>query len=185
MNIKQFQIGWIILLVLAIGIIITIASSVNPGKIDPTSQTVGPMNSSVITNQNIPEVTGYIDDSANLLDADTKASLTTTLTEFAKTDKGELAILTVPSMNGLNIEEFGIRVGEKWKVGKAGIDNGVIIIIALSERKVRIEVGRGANITDAQAGQILDNKMVPKLKQGDWNGAVKAGTEEIILLMNK
>lgn len=185
MTLKQFKIGWIILCIMAIGIIITIASKAKTPNIDPESQTVGPMNSGVIASQDIPDVIGFVNDSANILNETTKASLISTLTEFTKTNKGEIAVLTVKSMNGLNIEEFGIRVGEKWKVGKAGIDNGVIIIIAYGERKIRIEVGRGANITDAQAGQILDSVMVPKLKLSDWNGAVQDGVNSIITLMNK
>jgi len=177
--------GWIVLAILFIFILSEALKAIDKNKIDPKTLTTGPANSGVIIDQEIPNVIGYIDDSANILSTETKVSLTALLTEFAKGDKGEIAILTVPSMNGLTIEEFGIRVGEKWKVGKAGIDNGVIIIIALNERKVRIETGRGANITDAQAGQILDNKMVPKLKKGDWNGAVQDGVQEIILLMNR
>jgi uncharacterized protein len=174
-----------ILLFLALAFIILMLVLSSKTKVDPKTITAGPANSGVIVNQNIPDVVGYVDDSANILDTSTKVSLTALLTEFAKGTKGEIAVLTVPSINGLTIEEFAIRVGEKWKVGKAGIDNGVIVIIALNERKVRIETGRGANITDAQAGQILDNKMVPKLKQGDWNGAIQDGVQEIILLMNK
>ena len=184
MNTKSI-IGWIILAIIAIGIIITIASKIDTSNVDPQSQLIGPAYSAIISGQEIPNVTGYVDDSANLLDAATIASLTTTLTDFAKSNKGELAILTVKSMNGLTIEEYGIRVAEKWKVGKAGVDNGIIMIIALSERKVRIEVGRGANITDAQAGAILDNTMVPKLRNSDWKGAIVDGTQAIIQLMNK
>ena len=176
--------GWIVLAFLAMGIITVIATKINI-KADPATLVTGPANSTIITGQEIPDVVGYIDDQAGLLDQTTKDSLTTTLTNFAKTGKGELAILTVKSMNGLNIEEFGIRVGEKWKVGKAGIDNGVIIIVAMGERKVRIEVGRGADITDAQAGQILNNVMVPKLKLNDWKGAITDGSNSIIQLMNK
>lgn len=156
-----------------------------PLNIDPKSQMTGPVNSGVLEGQNIPEVIGFVNDHANLLNESTKSKLETTLKTFSESKKGELVILTVTTMNGLSIDEFGIRVGEKWKVGHAGIDNGIIMIISTGERKVKIEVGRGSEITDAQAGQILDTYMVPLLKQDKWAEAIIAGTEALITLINK
>lgn len=149
------------------------------------SVNTGPANSTVLVGEEIPAVSGYVVDNAGIIDASAEESLITKLQKFDETDKGQIAVLTVKTLNGLSIEEFAIRVGEKWKVGDATVDNGVIVIIASDERKVRIEVGRGASITDAQAGQILDDAMVPKLKRADWAGAVNDGVDEIIKLLNK
>lgn len=150
------------------------------------SQLTGPALSGAIPGQDIPDISGYIVDQADLIDAQTEAELTPKLAAFSKSGYGEMAVLTVKSLNGLSIEEFGIRVAEKWKVGKNGRDDGVIIIISSGDRKVRIEVGRGViNITDAVAGRILDEVMVPKLKSGDWSGAVSAGVDALIKLTNK
>ena len=150
-----------------------------------SSTSVGPTTSSDIMGQDIPVPTGYIVDYAGILDEKTVETLTEKLIAFAKGDNGEIAVLTVNSMNGLSIEEFGIRVMEKWAVGKSGKDNGEIIIVSKGDREVRIETGRGSVITDAQAGEILKTVMVPKLKAGDWAGAISDGIDELIKLTNK
>lgn len=148
-------------------------------------ETQGPAFSSTVPGQEIPVPTGYVNDNAGLIDEKTQAVLEDQLKQFADSGKGELAVLTVKTMNGLTIEEYAIRVAEKWKVGGRDTDNGVILIISTDERKVRIEVGRGAAITDAQAGKILDDVMVPKLKRADWAGAIYDGVDAIINLVNK
>jgi len=152
---------------------------------DPKSQVTGPASSGAITGQDIPEITGYVNDGADAIDAKAELAVTQKLEAFSKSGHGEMAVVTVKSLNGLSVEEFGIRLAEKWKVGKAGKDDGVIIIISSGDRDVRIEVGRGANITDAQAGKILDDVMVPKLKSGDWSGAVASGVDSLIALISK
>lgn len=154
-------------------------------KVDPQTQITGPANSGVIAGQDIPEAQNYVNDNANIIDATTEATLNTNLKAVSDNGKAEIAILTVNSMNGLSIEEFAIRVMEKWKVGKAGKDNGIIIIIAVQERKVRIETGRGSTISDSQAGNVLDTSMVPLLRNNNWSGAITAGVDALITLANK
>lgn len=166
-------------------VLITVITFNTDTNIDPNSQLTGPINSSIIQNQDIPEATGFVNDYGNIINEVIEARLESTLKLHSESNGTEIAILTVNSMNGLTIEEYGIRVGEKWKVGKNEIDNGAIIIIAVSERKVRIEVGRGLNITDAQAGQILDEKMIPFLKNNKWEQAIEAGINELILRTTK
>jgi len=173
----------IITIIVVIGLIIF--SFIDLNKIDPTTQTAESTNSSIIAGQDIPMPTGYVIDNANLLDTQKASLLTDKLKLFADSGHGELAVLTVNSMNGLSIEEYGIRVAEKWKVGTNTKDDGIILIIALQERKVRIEVGREAAITDAQANTILTDIMVPKLKTSDWAGAIEDGTTAIINQISK
>lgn len=149
----------------------------------PTEPT-GSATSSVVPGEDIPSPVGYVNDFADVMTPDLKASLETKLSTFVKEGHGEMTVLTVKSLNGLSIEEFGIRVGEKWQVGSASKDDGIIVIISTGDRKVRIEVGRGAEITDAQAANVLSTVMVPKLKNSDWNGAISDGVDALIKLMN-
>lgn len=141
--------------------------------------------STEITGQNIPDVVGYVNDEAKILNEIDEVQIKQKLQVFSESDKGEMAVVTVNSLNGLSVEEFAIRLAEKWQVGKEGKDDGIIIIIAKQERKVRIEVGRGTNITDSQAKQVLDDVMIPKLKEGDWAGAIDSGVESLINLANR
>jgi len=138
--------------------------------------------STVIQNQNIPEPTGYVVDKADLIDENGEKFLTESIKSVVDHGKSEIAVLTIDSLNGLSIEEFGIRVAEKWKVGKYGVDDGVILIISKKDRKVRIELGRGSKITDAQAKDIINNKMIPKLKAEEWEDAILDGIGALINL---
>ncbi len=125
----------------------------------------------------IPDATGYVNDYAEIISDETQAKLEEDLKSFIP----EIAVLTVKDMQGLTIEEYGIKVAEKWKVGDEDKDDGVILIIATGERKVRIEVGYGseAKINDAKAGRILDENVVPHLKNGDWEGGILEGVLKI------
>lgn len=127
-----------------------------------------------------PEPTGYVVDSANVLNGEAKAALEKQLSDYAKSG-GEIAVLTVESTSPLTIEEYGVNLGNKWKVGKKGLDNGAILIIATQDRKVRIEVGSGAEgqLSDSKAGKILDDSVIPYLKTNDWNGGVVSGVNAI------
>lgn len=134
---------------------------------------------------NIPEPTNYVVDSANIIDDNVEIQLNQKLKEFS--NKGEIAVLTIDTISPFSIEEYGVKVGDKWKVGKAGLDNGAIIIVVAKDRKVRIETGRGTEslVTDAQAGYILDNDMIPLLKVGNWTGAINKGVDSLINQMSK
>lgn len=174
--------SWPIYTIVIVGVIILALGWVAVTNDDTVK---GPSESVEIVGQEIPMAVGYVTDNAELIDAKTQEALEDQLKQFADSGSGELAVLTVKSMNGLSVEEYAIRVAEKWKVGGRDTDNGVILIISTDERKVRIEVGRGAAITDAQAGKILDDVMVPKLKRADWAGAIYDGVDAIINLVNK
>lgn len=98
--------------------------------------------------------------------------------------KYQFGVAVVKTTYPLTIEQYGIRLAEKWKVGKAGLDNGAIIILATQDRKVRIEVGYGleGNIPDAVAGRVIDVSMIPFLKSSDWFGALNSGIEALSVL---
>ena len=95
---------------------------------------------------------------------------------------GILSPAMTQKLEGDVIEDFSIRVAEKWKIGQKGKDNGIILLIARDDRKVRIEVGRGleGKVTDLVSGRIIRNSIIPYFKSGDYDNGVWAGTADII-----
>lgn len=126
-----------------------------------------------------PEPTGYVIDNAKILDQSTIDKLTTDLTAFDST--AQIAVVTVPSVEPVGIEEYGIKLAEKFKPGYEGKDNGIIFIIAYNDHKMRIEVGRGLEekLTDTEAAHILDDVVKPLFKASKYNEGVLAGVEAI------
>lgn len=137
-------------------------------------------NSPAIPGTIIPDATNYVVDTTGQLTTEELAALDAKLKSL---DDGthQIAVLMVDTTAPLSIEEYGIRVAEKWKVGDKGLDNGAIIILAVNDRKVRIEVGYGleGDLNDAKAGDIITNVMTPLLKQGKWADAISAGIDSI------
>jgi uncharacterized protein len=162
-----------IIFVVIIGAIILINSAGVSPQISSTSTV------------SIPEASNYVVDTTGTLKQETVDKLNTDLKNFD--GKAQIAVLVVNSTEPDSIEQYGIRVADAWKVGYAGKDNGAIVILAIEDRNVRIEVGQGLEgiITDADAGRILRNVMVPLLKTGDWDGAILAGVYELKNQLNK
>jgi uncharacterized protein len=130
----------------------------------------------------VPKLQGYVNDYAGMMSPSVKSKLQEELGAFEQSDSTQIVILTIPSLEGENIEEFGIKVGETWKIGHLGKDNGAIFIVSREERKIRIEVGRGleGKLTDLMSGRIIDQVIKPKFKQGDFNGGFVAGISALI-----
>jgi uncharacterized protein len=118
---------------------------------------------------------------ANLLTPEASARLEQKLAGFERETSNQVVVLTVPSLQGDNIDQFAIRVAEQWKPGQQGKDNGVLLIIAQNERKVRIEVGMGLQgvLPDVTASRIIREIMRPHLKNGNFDQAINAGTDAI------
>lgn len=129
-----------------------------------------------------PPLRGHVNDYAGLLSPGTAASLERLLSDFERSDSTQIVVLTIPDLGGESIEEFSIRVAESWKPGLKGVDNGVILLVAKSERKIRIEVGRGleGKLTDLVAGRIIRADMAPRFKAGDFNGGISAGVAALM-----
>lgn len=127
-----------------------------------------------------PEPSNYAVDSAGILSVEQLAELNTKLATM-DTDAHQFGVVVVKTTQPLDIEAYSIKLAEKWRVGKEDLDNGAIIVVATEDRKVRIEVGYGleGDINDAAAGKILDDSMVPLLKQGDWYGAINSGLDAL------
>jgi uncharacterized protein len=130
----------------------------------------------------VPPLTGRIVDLAHLLPADVAASLSAELAEHERKTGNQIAVLTLPSLEGEPLEEFSHRVSTTWKLGREGTDNGVLLLIVPSERRIRIEVGYGLEgaLTDAKSSQIIRLEIVPHFKSGDFAGGITAGLKAIM-----
>jgi uncharacterized protein len=117
-----------------------------------------------------------------MLSPSTKRQLETVLEDLERTDSTQIVVLTLPSLEGENLEAFSIRVAEKWKIGQKGLDNGAILLITLKDRKLRIEVGYGleGRLTDLVAGRIIRNVIVPRFKAGNFDQGVTDGVAAMI-----
>lgn len=126
-----------------------------------------------------PEPDNYAVDVAGALTPEQLIDLNAKL-KTMDSDKHQFGVVIVETTQPLSIEEYGIKLAEKWKVGYKGLDNGAIVILATKDRKVRIEVGYGleGDINDAKAGRIIDN-YIPSLKVGDWNSAIIGMVDEL------
>lgn len=129
----------------------------------------------------IPPLRAHVNDYAGLLSPETARLLEEELTSFERTDSTQIAVLTVPSLEGEPVEGYSIRVVEAWKLGQKGKDNGVLLLVAKNEHKLRIEVGRGleGKLTDLVSGRIVRNEIAPLLRRGDWDAGISAGVHAI------
>ncbi len=130
----------------------------------------------------VPPLTGRIVDLAHVLPSSTVESLTAQLAAHETQSSNQVAVLIVPSLEGESLEEFSHRVATSWKLGQKGTDNGVLLLVAIRERKVRIEVGYGLEgvLTDARSAQIIRNEIVPRFRSGEMAGGVTGGINAII-----
>jgi len=129
----------------------------------------------------VPYLSGRVDDRAGMLGAGFETQLDGRLRQLEEETGAQVAVLTIPSLEGDPIEDFSIRVVETWKLGRAGADDGVLILIVRDDRRMRIEVGYGLEgaLTDAQAGRIIDALMAPRFRSGDFEGGVDAAVEAV------
>jgi uncharacterized protein len=130
----------------------------------------------------VPPLTGRINDYAGILSPGAKASLEQKLAGFERDQSTQVVVLTIPSLQGEDIDQFAIRVADQWKIGQKGKDNGVILIMAQAEHKVRIEVGMGLQgvLPDITAARIIRDVMRPYLRSGDFDRGVEAGIEAVM-----
>lgn len=130
----------------------------------------------------VPPYRGYVNDYAGMLSPEATGQLEQALTGFDQSDSTQVAVLTIPSLEGEDLEGFSIKVVEKWGVGQKGKDNGVLLLVAKQERKVRIEVGRGLEgvLTDLVSGRIISQVISPAFKAGQIDEGFLAGAAAII-----
>jgi uncharacterized protein len=130
----------------------------------------------------VPQLKGRINDYASMLSPDTEKRLESALEEIEKSDSTQVAVLTIPSLEGEVLEEFSIKVADAWKIGQKNADNGVILLISKNDRKLRIEVGRGleGRLTDLVSGRIINGEIIPRFREGNFDGGIEAGVMAIV-----
>jgi uncharacterized protein len=130
----------------------------------------------------VPKLQDRVTDLAGVLDPGQISTLDSQLQELENTDSTQIAVLIIPSLEGESIEDYTIRVAEAWKLGQKKKDNGVLLLIAINDRKVRIEVGYGleSSLTDIQSNRIIRNDIAPLFRAGDYYGGINAGIAGII-----
>ena len=129
-----------------------------------------------------PPLSGWVVDAANILSPQTEAALTTKLQGLEQSTGRQLVVATVPSLQGYEIEDYGYRLGRTWGIGEKGKNTGALLLVAPTEKKVRIEVGYGLEpiLTDALSSVIIQSAVLPRFKAGDLEGGVSAGTDALV-----
>ncbi len=125
----------------------------------------------------VPRSQGYVTDLAQLIDTTTERKLEQYLRSFEDTDSTQLVVLTIADLDGLSVEQAALEVAEQWQIGQREHDNGVLLLVARDDRKVRIEVGLGleGRLTDLLAGRIVDQELLPRFRQGQYTDGIVAG----------
>ena len=131
--------------------------------------------------QTFPKFTGLVTDAANVLPGDRRAALEGKLEALQQQTGNQLVVATVPSLQGDSVEDYANRLFRAWGVGLKGADNGVLLVVAPTEHKVRIEVGYRMEpvVTDALSSVIIQQKIVPAFKAGDIPGGIEAGADAL------
>ncbi|OHA17720.1 MAG: hypothetical protein A2664_03855 [Candidatus Taylorbacteria bacterium RIFCSPHIGHO2_01_FULL_46_22b] len=126
--------------------------------------------------------TGFVNDFANLLTTDEIELLETQLRAFEASTTNEIALVTINSLEGDTIEGYAVSLFADWGIGKKDQDNGILLLVAKDDRKVRIEVGYGLEgaVPDATANQIIQKDILPRFKADDYSGGIQAGIENLI-----
>ena len=130
----------------------------------------------------VPALTAPVTDVAGLLKPDQSAALDAKLRAFEQSRGSQVAVLVVPSTQPEDIEQYGIRVADAWRLGRKGVDDGAILIVAVQDRRVRIEVGYGLEgvLPDATANRIIEEAIVPQFRAGDYYGGIAAGVDRML-----
>jgi len=137
---------------------------------------------SILFGADIPYLTGRITDNAQLLSPAVSQSLSESLKAHENRTGNQIAVLTIPTIDGESIEEYAVEVFESWKLGQKDKNNGVLIVVVPNDRRMRIEVGYGleGTLTDGMAGQIIRTVMTPKFKNGDYDGGIADGARAVM-----
>ena len=139
----------------------------------------------------VPALTGHVTDQAGMLTPDQHAKLEAVLTDYEAKSGSQIAVLLVKTTEPEAIEQYGIRVVDQWKLGRKGIDDGVLLLVAKDNpsalRRLRIEAGRGVQgvLTDAQSKRILQDVIAPHFRQEAYYDGLVAGVGSIATLLNK
>jgi len=133
----------------------------------------------------VPPLKARVTDLTRTLTAPQIRTLEARLRDFERGKGSQIAVLMLPSTEPETIEEYSIRVADAWKIGRARVDDGVILVVAKNDRKLRVEVGRGLEgaIPDAVAKRVVSDVIAPHFRTGDFYGGVAAGTDALMKLI--
>ena len=134
----------------------------------------------------VPPLVGRVTDQTATLTPEQKATLEHTLQAFEAKKGSQIAVLIIPSTAPETIEQYALRVAEQWKLGRKKVDDGAILVVAKTDRALRIEVGYGLEgaLNDATSKRIISEIITPRFKQGDFYGGITAGVEQIIRVID-
>lgn len=126
-----------------------------------------------------PRLERRVTDVANVLSISDRNRLAKMLELYEQETSHQLAVLVITTLSEESIDSFSLRVANAWGLGQKGLNNGILVTLAIKERKVRIELGLGMEkyITNAAAQSIISNAMVPAFRKGDYSGGLQAGLE--------
>ncbi|MGD8842536.1 MAG: TPM domain-containing protein [Gammaproteobacteria bacterium] len=129
-----------------------------------------------------PALSGRVVDTAGVLSPETEQAITARLAQHEKETSNQVVVVTLKDLQGYAIDDYGYQLGRHWGIGQAGRDNGVLLIVAPEERKVRIEVGYGleGTLTDATAHNIIQTRILPRFRSGDYDAGVRDGVDAIL-----
>ncbi len=129
-----------------------------------------------------PALTGRVVDGANVISPETEASLTQRLAAVETQTGSQIVVVTLPSPQGYEIEEYGYQLGRHWGIGQKGEDDGALLIVAPAEKKVRIEVGYGLEgvLTDAMSSFILQERVLPRFREGKLEAGIVSGADAVM-----
>ncbi len=141
----------------------------------------------LLRGDDFPKPTGWISDYAGVIDSQSAQKINLIITELEEKTGAEIAVATVKSLENDTIENFSIKLFQKWGIGKKGKDNGVLIISAIEDKKLRIEVGYGLEgiLPDGLCGAILDNYIIPHFKQGEYGEGLSMGVLAVASVIAK
>ena len=133
----------------------------------------------------VPPLTAPVIDQTGTLNSEQIAALDRTLRAFHESKGSQISVLLVPTTQPETIEQYSIRVAEQWKLGRQGVDDGVLLLVAKDDRAVRIEVGYGLEgaLPDVIANRITDQVIVPRFRQGDFAGGISEGVSRIVAVI--
>ncbi len=129
----------------------------------------------------VPKLQARVTDLAGVLTAQQSANLEARLKALEESDSTQVAVLIIPTLEGEALEDYSVRVATAWRLGQKGRDNGALLLIAMKERKVRIEVGYGLEptLTDARCSQIIQNDILPRFREGQFYEGIETGVDAI------
>ena len=137
--------------------------------------------------QTLPNPAGRVTDLANIIDAATERELDRQLDALEQKTSSEIAVVTVPSLDGVPVDDYAVRLFKEWGIGQAKSDNGVLVLVAPNEREMRIEVGYGLEgiLPDGLARHIIRENFTPRFRENDYNGGIRDGVARVIEVVEK